>query len=135
VAFDVHDYFGARWGTRLLEDPADPAYEEALQPMFNHVLTETGQPEYAYIGTTEGHVRFMQDVLDDLDQWGIPLVVGEFGNRENSGVFLYFGSLTAALTHLDVSWACSTFDSQIGFVNGDGSLDPWANILIDAADQ
>jgi hypothetical protein len=135
VAFDVHNYFGARWGTRLLEDPAEASYEESLQPMFNHVLTEDGEPPYAYIGTTYGQVRFLQDVLDSLEPWGIPLVVGEFGIRDASGVYLYFGSLTAALTHLDVSWAGSTFDSPLGFVNADGTLDPWAAILIGAADQ
>jgi hypothetical protein len=133
AAFDLHDYFGGRWGTGLLENPASPNYHETLQGMYNHVLAEVGRPPYEYIGTAAGQVRFLQNALDSLAPWGIPLVVGEFGNRGDAGVHLYFGSITAALTHLGVSWATSTYDGNEGFVNPNGTLKPWAYLVIEAA--
>jgi len=138
TAFDLHDYFGGRWGTGLEEGPTNPAYEQALEAMYNHVLgtgTGTGPPSYSYIGTAYGQVRFLQNVLNSLGQWQIPLVVGEFGDRGDAGVYLFFGSVTAALNHLGLSWAASTYNGPEGFTNADGTLKPWGYLVVDAATQ
>ncbi|HJP64906.1 MAG TPA: cellulase family glycosylhydrolase [Actinomycetota bacterium] len=137
VAFDVHDYFGGRWGTGLIEDPESSAFEQTYQPMYNHTLSDDPPPEYPYIGTTLGQVRFMQNVLDSLQPWHIPLLVGEFGiyGADTPSPYLYFGTVTAALDHLGLSWAMSEYDSPIGFEDEQGNLEPWAQIVIDAANQ
>jgi hypothetical protein len=136
VAFDAHDYFGARWGTGLLETPAQIDYHQTLQPVYAHLLdAPVGVEGDPYIGTTYGHVRWIQRLTDTLKPLGIPLFVGEFGARGDydDGVYLYFGSITAAMAHLGVSWASSIWDGNEGFANKDGTLKPWAYLVIDAA--
>jgi aryl-phospho-beta-D-glucosidase BglC (GH1 family) len=137
VAFDVHDYFGGRWGTGLIEDPANSQYEQTYEPMYNHTLGDTPPPNYAYIGTTLGQVRFLQNILHSLQPWHIPLLVGEFGiyGESTPSPYLFFGTVTAAVNYLGLSWAISQYDSAIGIEDAQGNLEPWAQIVIDAANQ
>jgi aryl-phospho-beta-D-glucosidase BglC (GH1 family) len=136
VAFDAHDYFGGRWGTGQVENPEAPDYHQALQTMYNNTITDNDAlPAFPYIGTTAGQVRWVQNHLDGLSQWGIPLFVGEFGNRGDLGALPFWGSVTAALDATGVSWASSKYDGFNGFMNLDGTQKPWAYLVIDAADQ
>lgn len=136
VAFDVHDYYGGRWGSGFVENPEDPSYHEAMESMYNHVLSDdTPLPAFPYIGTTYGQVRMLGGIEEALAPWGIPLIVGEMGNRGDDGVMLYFGSVTAAIDELGLSWTSSTYDGTAGIIKPDGTFQPWANLIIDLADQ
>jgi hypothetical protein len=134
TAFDLHTYFGGRWGSGLLENPGSAGHHQLKQPLYNHVLEKNAaNPDYPYIGTTEGQARFFQNALDSLERWEIPLIVAEYGNRGDPGAMLYFGTVTSALTQLSLSWATATWDGNEGFANPDGSLKPWGQLVVDAA--
>lgn len=137
VAFDLHDYFGGRWGDgHGGENEGDPTYHELIQNLFNHVLNEEEETglQYDYGGTTQSQVQFIGAVKTVLEEWGIPLVVAEFGDfTYDPGVYQYFGTITSALNHLGVSWAATAYIGPLGIVNTDGTLRPWAQIVIDAA--
>lgn len=72
--FDVHDYFGARWGSGLTIDPASPDSGETLQSYFEFTITPDIPP---YLGTTLSQVRFVRTFTDVLAPLGIPVLVGE----------------------------------------------------------
>jgi cellulase (glycosyl hydrolase family 5) len=140
VAFDVHDYFGARWGDGYGQrNPSMPDYEETRQDLYAHVLKEDpecdcGTKLFPYIGTTLGHVRFIQHTVDALRTWGIPLLVGEFGLVDSDpGATYYFANVTSAANYIGVSWAASGLKNEIGLLNLDGSYKPWTQIVVDAA--
>lgn len=140
AAFDIHDYFGGRWGDGYGgTDPSKDDYEEVVQDLYAHVSSE--DPDCScdgqflpYIGTTYGHVRFIQHIVDALRPWGFPLLVGEFGVKATDpGAMHYFGNVTSAANHVGVSWAASGFTSDRGLLNEDGSFKPWTQLVIDAA--
>src|SRR5205814_8406498 len=58
VAYDLHDFFGARWGSgyNLYVDPEGPTYGEAEAPLFNFTLRGDMPP---YLGTTLVQMRFL----------------------------------------------------------------------------
>jgi hypothetical protein len=129
VAVDVHDYFGGRWGSGLQRDPALPDYLESRQDLYGLTLADPPTP---YIGTTEGQVRWIRDKLDAVIPLGIPLFVGEFGcPNTDPGAELFFGTTTSALNSVWASWAVSR--GQLGIMGLDGSLEPYAGIVIAAA--
>jgi Cellulase (glycosyl hydrolase family 5) len=135
VIFDAHDYFGARWGDGRYNNPASPEYHERMETMYVNVLPpDNVTPTYPFIGDTEGHVRWLRSFVDALDPWGIPLFVGEFGIRSDltKGVYLYFGSTTAALNYVGVSWAIAQYNTTLGIVDPNGNLYPWAYLVLDA---
>jgi hypothetical protein len=128
-AFDVHDYTGARWGNGLVENPKKPVFVERLQDMWIAVNQADAPP---YIGTTYGHVRFIQDVLNQISPWGMPLIVGEMGALPGDpGIYNYFGTTTAAFQYLDVSWA-TFYSGHLGIVGDSDQLLPWSSIVIEA---
>jgi hypothetical protein len=137
VAFDAHDYFGARWGDGLLNNPAMPDYHERMQPDYNNPLetTQDGSAMTPYIGTTDAQVRWIKKYTDVLTPRGIPLLVGEFGidGSTNTSAYLYFGTITSALNYTGVAWAVSQWDSPIGIADSSGILRPWGSIVINAA--
>jgi hypothetical protein len=127
VAFDLHDYFGGRWGDGLVENLENPEYQETVSILFDHVLDDAAGP---YIGTTEGHVRFVGQAVQRLGD--IPLLVGEFGDEaDDPGILVYFGTTTSAFNYLGVSWAAS-YGGRVGILAADGTLTPWGRIVVDA---
>src|SRR5207247_87557 len=54
VAFDMHDYFGARWGDSLVENPDGSGYHVGMEPVY--AMTTDGTSPY--IGTTNSQVRY-----------------------------------------------------------------------------
>jgi hypothetical protein len=131
VAFDMHDYFGARWGDGLMENAKSSKYQQAYQDLFNHRLNDTAP---TYIGTTLNQKRFVSLESTSLAAKGIPLLVGEIGDDGSfdPGVYAYFGTTVAALNDLGVSWT-AFYGSNIGIVNPDDTLRPWASVVIDGA--
>jgi hypothetical protein len=131
VAFDVHDYFGGRWGSGTNLNPDSPDYGESTGILFNHVgdVVQDGGP---YIGSTLGHVRFLQLRGDALGQFGIPLLVGELGaDPTDPGIYNFYGSATSAFNYVGVAWTAK-FIGRLGILNGDRSQRPWAYIVIQA---
>jgi hypothetical protein len=127
VAFDLHDYFGARWGDGISENPNAPDWTETVAILFDHVLDDNAGP---YIGNTLSHERFVKQAVNRLH--GIPVVVGEFGDvHKDPGIKLYFGTLMAALTDLNVSWA-GNLGGPYGIVDENDHLYPWGQIVVDA---
>jgi len=130
VAFDLHDYFGGRWGDGLNPSPTTGEDGEALQVLFDHVVDDHAGP---YLGTTLGQIRFVQGALASLRTWGIPLLVGEVGDvGDDPGVYNYFGSAMSAFSYLGVS-RTATYQGHLGITASDGTLLPWASLVINAA--
>ncbi len=130
VAFDLHDYFGARWGTGLVRDGSAASDDEETQLLFDHVLDGS----VAYLGTTEAQVQFVRGRMEALARYGIPLLVGEFGDTaKDPGVANYYGTCTAAFTSLGVGWTVSDFESGDGILGANGDRLPWTSILEGAA--
>lgn len=137
TAFDVHDFFGARWGGGLdvSGDPASPGYGETAEQLFNFTLPVTVPP---YLGTTDDQARFLETFTTKLAPTGIPLFVGEFaGNTEgpprDPDILALFGTMTQAMNLEGISWAALSYDGYHSVFNEDGSLRPWASILCHAA--
>jgi len=71
VAIDLHDYFigvDAPFGYS--------ADTESWYPNHDAVVT---QFEVAYVGTEANQLRILDQVLAKTNQWGVPLIVGEWG--------------------------------------------------------
>jgi hypothetical protein len=133
VAFDLHDYFGARWGDGLGgEDPQATNHQEVLQSLHYHILADDGSPPY--IGTTQVQVEFMAQAQTALGEYGIPLLIGEGGIYvTDPGAAHYFATMVNAANYLGVSWAVSAFEGELGILYQDGTPKPYAQIVIDAA--
>lgn len=134
VAFDLHDYFGARWGDGLNMDPASATYGQSLQGLFDFTLTPGTPP---YLGTVLGQLRFIRTFTNVLDPLGIPLLIGEFGGQgeaEPNIDPLYF-TMAQAFNIEGVSWAAQSYNGSSSFFRDDGSLEPWVPILAEAAAQ
>jgi Cellulase (glycosyl hydrolase family 5) len=130
VAFDVHDYYGARWGAGLLMDPAAPDYGEVEQ-MVNR-FTLNGVP---YLGTTTVQEQIVKNFKSFLDPNGIPLFIGEFSGDppDEPNTANVMGTMTSAFNDQGVSWALYEYTGRFGILQENGSLQPWGQIVIDAA--
>ncbi len=133
IAFDVHDYFGARWGDGLGgEVPSEDDYQELIQLLYNHLLSDEGVSPY--IGTTQVQAEFMKQVLSAVQPRGIAMLVGEGGiYSTDPGAATFFGTMTSAANALGVSWSVSAFEGELGIYYSDGTPKPYAQIVIDAA--
>lgn len=131
VSLDFHGYFGARWGSGWLEDRRDPAYHLDNQRVFATVSIYPNATA-PYIGSAWIQERQIRAVLHVLRPTGITLMVGEFGDYGGDpGIERLFGTMTAALNALGVSWATN----WLGIVtdNATATPEPWARIVIAAA--
>ena len=105
VGYDVHDYFGARWGDGLMREPAHPSYLEANQHLFLST-DDSNAGTVPYIGTLLSHMRYLQQTTAKLAAWHLPLIIGEFGDwTGDPGIYTYLGEVTTALSRTGVSWA------------------------------
>ncbi len=128
VAFDAHDYFGGRWGTGL-NRTVGTDYQEGYQVLYDNTLAPDPPP---YVGSTLGQLRWIQDKTTSLAKWKIPLIVAELGDPyTDPGAPLLFGTATAALNSVWVSWSVS--GSNNGIVDGNGNLRSYGQIVVDAA--
>jgi hypothetical protein len=114
VAFDIHDYFGARWGDGLGgEVEQDDDYQEVIQLLYNHILADEGVPPYG--GTAQVQAEFMAQAEEHLDEFGIPLLIGEAGDYvTDPGAAAFFATMTGAANYLGVSWLVSAFAGDLG---------------------
>jgi hypothetical protein len=131
VALDLHDYFGGRYGSGVTSDPNDPGYDESMQALYASVANPwdlRGSPNY--IGNTLSHARFLQFTLDSAAKWGIPVLVGEFGDHTDSdhGTARFLGNVTQAASRVGISW-CANIDS---IVNKQLDLLPYGWIVLQA---
>jgi hypothetical protein len=127
VAFDIHDYFGARWADGITENPHNVEYTETLSNLYDHVLDDAAGP---YIGNTASQVRFLQQAIDRLH--GIPLLVGELGDDQSDpGIDVYYGTTTSAFAYTGVSWAAS-YGGRVGIVDGNDDLMGFGQLVVDA---
>jgi hypothetical protein len=132
VAFDVHDYFGGRWGVGIITDPANPAVGEATQSLLDFTLTAETPP---YLGTTDVQVRFMNYFNSFLDPVGIPLFVGEFAGKGEAepNIMALFGTMTQAFNLTGVAWTASCYNGINSVFKSNGTPEPWVAILSSAA--
>jgi aryl-phospho-beta-D-glucosidase BglC (GH1 family) len=132
VAFDLHNYFGARWGNGYGgEKEEEPDYQELIQLLYNHVLSDDPIPPY--FGTAWGHVEFAGGVQEVVGEYGMPLFVGEIGDKDTDmGVENYWGSTMGAMTYLGASFTIGAYGSDLSIVEANGELEPYADIVIDA---
>lgn len=136
VAFDLHDGFGARWGNGLLMDPGSPQYLEG-QPLINNNITAAGVPPY--IGNTVVQVRIIRDRLQSVQRWGMPLIVGEFGESgADPGAMQNWGTILGALCYLggtNASWAARDYRGPRGLLSPSGQVQPWTAMVAAQARQ
>jgi hypothetical protein len=132
VAYDVHDYFGARWGVGVIMDPASPDFGEGSATMLDFTLNTANPP---YLGTTDVQVRFLQNYLTYLAPKGIPLFIGEFGGRgeDEPNILALFGTMTQGFNQLNLSWAAWSFNEGCSVTKANGTDEPWVPILSAAA--
>jgi aryl-phospho-beta-D-glucosidase BglC (GH1 family) len=137
VAFDVHDFFGGRWGGGLdvSGDPSSDSYTEQSQNMYSFTLNLDAP---VYLGTVAGQQRFVHTYLDRLSQYGIPVYIGEFtgnteGNPRDPDILAVHGEMTQAFNELGVSWTALSYDGYHSVFNPNGTLRPWLPILCQAA--
>jgi hypothetical protein len=132
IAFDVHDYFGGRWGGGTNRVPGDPSDGQSLQDLYVNTLPGTdGVPAPPYIGTTLGHVRWLQDKTAILTPLGIAMLVGEVGvPTADPNAELYWGTAMSAMTTTGTSFMISGSTNSI--LDTSGNYMPYANIVIDA---
>jgi cellulase (glycosyl hydrolase family 5) len=130
VALDVHDYGGARWGSGF-NNKGSADYGEAGQAVLASLNGNLDTPN-AYIGSVASQLRWVQGLLDVLEPWGIPMVIGEFGDSVvDPGIYTYFGTTTTAFNALGVSWSALWLSLVVD--NQTMELQPWAAIVIAAA--
>lgn len=129
VALDLHDYFGARWGDGMLENPTSSRYGEVAEPIYMHVDEDQGP----FQGTVLCHVRFVQHAQAVLAKWGgIPLFIGEWGDDVyDEGIYGFYGTTANALDMLGVPWI-GWYGGHLGITTGTGTLEPWGYLLIQA---
>lgn len=128
VAFDLHEYFGGRWGPGVdLTSVGKPGYGEQLGSLFEHVATGTSKGDWPYIGTTYGTIRYFNDrLMNTLQLNGIPMWIGEIGDRfSDPGVWTYWGTTTSAANYLGLSWTVD--NGPFGFVG-----QPWQPLVLAA---
>jgi hypothetical protein len=132
VAYDVHDYFGGRWGVGVIMDPASPDFGEGSATMLGFTLNTANPP---YLGTTDVQVRFLQNYLPYLAPKGIPLLIGEFGGRgeDEPNILALFGTMTQAFNQLNLSWAAWSYNEGYSVTRENGTNEPWVPILSAAA--
>lgn len=130
VALDVHDYGGARWGSGF-NNAGSSDYGEAGQAVLAPLNGNLDTPN-AYTGSVASQLRWVQALLDALKPWGIPLVIGEFGDSTaDPGIYTYFGTTTTGFNTLGASWAALWLSLVVD--NETMALQPWAPIVIAAA--
>jgi hypothetical protein len=114
VALDLHDYFGARYGSGVSSDPSDLGYDESMQALYGSTSNpwdKNGSPNY--IGNTLSHARFLQFTLDSARKWGLAVVVGEFGDSPSDpGTARFLGNVTQAANQVGISW-CANIDAIV----------------------
>jgi hypothetical protein len=121
--FDVHDDFGARWG--------DGVNDLLPQVLYQSVLSGEAPP---YAGTTWSQERFMKRVLMSVQPHGIAVLVGDAGiPSADRGAPGFFATTTAAANNLAVSWAVGAWGSDLGIIDAQGQLRPYARIVMEAA--
>jgi hypothetical protein len=124
VAFDLHEYFGARWGVGLdLLNPRSQTYDEALGSLYSHVATGAAGGQWPYIGSTFEVVRYLQSRVQSLEPYGIPVVVGELGDPgTDEGVWWCYATELAAPNYLGLSWTADS--GRFGFLG-----QPWESLV------
>jgi hypothetical protein len=123
TVFDLHDSFGARWGQGL--------YDTTPQVLFQSVLSGEAPP---YAGTTWSQEQFMKRVVHSVQPHGIAVLVGDAGiPTADRGAPGFFATTTSAANELAVSWAVGAWGSDLGIIDAQGRLRPYARIVMEAA--
>jgi aryl-phospho-beta-D-glucosidase BglC (GH1 family) len=127
VAFDVHDYFGGRWGGGLRVD--NP---ETLQDLYDFTLTPTNP---SYLGTTLSQTFFMQTFQNVLTPNGIPLFLGELGGRgeAEANILTLYATMLDGANLQSVSWTAQSYNGNNDLFKVNGDPEPWVPILSAAA--
>jgi aryl-phospho-beta-D-glucosidase BglC (GH1 family) len=98
LAIDFHDYFVG----------LDPPYgfssdSQSWYPNHDAVVTDN---ETSYVGSEQNQLRILDQVLAKTHQWGVPLLVGEWGARTNDpGLTEYQRQMLDAFRQRKLSWA------------------------------
>ncbi len=136
VAFDLHGYFGGRWGVGIVTDPADPSYGLVNGTLLDDTIMDTTPP---YLGTTFDQMRFVDYFQSYLGQPGdagaIPIVIGEFGGHGEAepNINAVMGTMTQAFNLRGVAWAVWSYNGDDAVMKLDGTPEPWTSILAAAA--
>jgi len=136
VAFDLHGYFGGRWGVGIVTDPADPSYGLVNGTLLDDTIMNTTPP---YLGTTLTQTRFVDYFQSYLGRpaaaGAIPIVIGEFGGNGEAepNINAVMGTMTQAFNLQGVAWAVWSYNGQDAVMKLDGTPEPWTSILAAAA--
>ena len=132
VAFDVHGYFGGRWGGGLVQDPESPMCGESLESLYDFTLTPTNPP---YLGTTYGQERWVETFKAVMDPLGVPIVVGEFGGQGelDPNIMALYGTMTQAYNLEGVAWAANSYNGSNSVFKDSGGFEAWVPLLAAAA--
>jgi len=98
VAIDMHDYFNGR------DAPYGySADTETWYPSHDEVVTDH---EVSYVGTEANQLRILDQLLAKTNQWGVALLVGEWGARWNDpGLLTYQRQMLDAFRRRKLSWS------------------------------
>ena len=98
VALDLHDYF-------IGVDPPFGYSADAESWFPNHDAVVTDY-EVTYVGTEANQLRILDQVLAKTNEWGIPLIVGEWGARiDDTGLLEYQRQMLDAFRQRKLSWS------------------------------
>jgi aryl-phospho-beta-D-glucosidase BglC (GH1 family) len=121
VAIDLHDYFNGR------DAPYGySADTETWYPNHDAVMT---QFEVAYVGTEANQLRLIDQVLAKTNQWGVPLLVGEWGARvDDPGLLEYQRQMLNVFRLRKLNWTrwALTSHGALRILNSDYTLSPAA---------
>jgi aryl-phospho-beta-D-glucosidase BglC (GH1 family) len=121
LAIDVHDYFNG------LDAPYGySADTETWYPNHDAVVTDY---ETSYVGTEANQLRILDQLLAKTNQWGVPLLVGEWGARwDDPGLLEYQRQMLDAFRQRKLSWTRWALTSHgiKRILNADYTLTPAA---------
>ena len=121
VAIDLHDYFVG------LDAPYGySADTETWYPNHDAIVNYL---QVKYVGTQANQLRLLDQVLAKTNQWGVPLLVGEWGARiDDTGLLEYQRQMLAVFRQRKLSWSrwALTGHGTLRVLNPDYTLPPAA---------
>jgi aryl-phospho-beta-D-glucosidase BglC (GH1 family) len=97
IAIDLHDYFIG------VDAPYGYAADtESWFPSHDEIVTDY---EVAYVGDEANQLRILDQVLAKTNEWGVPLIVGEWGARwDDPGLLEYQRQMLDAFRQRKLGW-------------------------------
>lgn len=107
IGLDFHDYFNGLPGYGLTKKGGRwyPSWRAT------HMQTTS-----RYRGTLSAQLALLRRPLEEARGWGVPLLIGEWGDKRYTGSALtYQSQMVSAMSELDLGWARWTMDRGGGY--------------------